>query len=365
MRIKDVIQQLEQWAPKAFQESYDNCGIQAGNGNMELTGVLISLDVTEKVIDEALQRQCNLIVSHHPLLFKGVKSITGNNDIERCLIKAIKHDMTLYAIHTNLDHVSNGVNYKIAQLLELQDLHTLVPKTGLLSKLITYVPIEDKETVLTALFEAGAGEIGNYSSCAFRSDGVGSFKPNSSAHPVIGKANQLEQVPETKIETIFPTHLQSSIIRTLKKVHPYEEVAFDIFALQNDWDSIGAGMYGTLIKPMTVNEFNAHLKQKMNLKTFKFTAAFQGKIEKVAVCGGSGSFLLKNALGVGAQAFVTSDFKYHEFFDAEDKILVADIGHYESEVYTKDLIYDYLKEKFSNIAVLISEINTNPIHYYS
>ncbi|MBC7485998.1 MAG: Nif3-like dinuclear metal center hexameric protein [Cytophagaceae bacterium] len=365
MRIKDVIQQLEQWAPRAFQESYDNSGIQAGNANLALTGVLISLDVTEKVIDEALQRQCNLIVSHHPLLFKGVKSITGKSDIERCLIKAIKHDITLYAIHTNLDHVSNGVNYKIAQLLELQDLHTLVPKSGLLSKLITYVPIEDKETVLTALFEAGAGEIGNYSSCAFRSDGVGSFKPNSSANPVIGKANKLEQVAETKIETIFPTHLQSSIINTLKKVHPYEEVAFDIFALQNDWEKIGAGMYGILPKSMTVKEFNAHLKKKMDLTTFKFTSSFQGKIEKVAVCGGSGSFLLKNALGVGAQAFVTADFKYHEFFDAEDKILVADIGHYESEVYTKDLIYDYLKEKFSNIAVLISEINTNPIHYYS
>lgn len=365
MRIKDVIHQLEQWAPKAFQESYDNCGIQAGNGNLELTGVLISLDVTEKVMDEAIQRQCNLIVSHHPLLFKGVKSITGKNDIERCLIKAIKHDITLYAIHTNLDHVSNGVNYKIAQLLGLQDLRTLVPKAGLLSKLITYVPIEDKETVLAALFEAGAGEIGNYSSCAFRSDGIGSFKPNSSADPVIGKINQLEQVTETKIETIFPTHLQAEIIRALKKVHPYEEVAFDIFALQNEWETVGSGMYGNLYKSMTISEFNAFLKQRMNLKTFKFTSSFQGKIEKVAVCGGSGSFLLKNALGVGAQAFVTADFKYHEFFDAEDKILVADIGHYESEVYTKDLIYDYLKEKFSNIAVLISEINTNPIHYYS
>ncbi|MDF2455948.1 MAG: hypothetical protein K0R51_1941 [Cytophagaceae bacterium] len=365
MRIQDIIQQLEQWAPKSFQESYDNCGIQAGNGSHELTGVLISLDVTEKVIDEAIQRQCNLIVSHHPLLFKGVKSITGKNDIERCLIKAIKHDITLYAIHTNLDHVPNGVNYKICQLLELTHLHTLAPKSGLLSKLVTYVPMEDKENVLTALFAAGAGEIGNYSSCAFRTVGIGSFKPNTSAKPVIGEINKLEQVEETKIETIFPTHLQASIVSALKKAHPYEEVAFDIFALQNDWETIGAGMYGMLPKPMTINEFNSHLKVKMNLKTFKYTSSFQGKIEKVAVCGGSGSFLLKNALSIGAQAFVTADFKYHEFFDAEDKILVADIGHYESEVYTKDLIYDYLKEKFSNIAVLISEINTNPIHYYS
>lgn len=365
MRIQDILQQLEAWAPKAFQESYDNCGIQAGNSNQELTGVLISLDVTEKVIDEAIQRQCNLIVSHHPLLFKGVKSITGKNDIERCLIKAIKHDITLYAIHTNLDHVSNGVNYKICQLLGLHDLRTLVPKSGMLSKLITYVPIENKESVLSALFSAGAGEIGNYSSCAFRSEGVGSFRPNSSAKPFLGEVNKLENVLEIKIETLFPTHLQASIISALKRAHPYEEVAFDIIALQNEWETVGAGMHGTLPKPMNVNEFNAHLKTKMKLTAFKYTSSFTGKIEKVAVCGGSGSFLLKNALSVGAQAFVTADFKYHEFFDAEDKILVADIGHYESEVSTKDLIYDYLKEKFSNIAVLISEINTNPIHYYS
>jgi dinuclear metal center YbgI/SA1388 family protein len=365
MRIKEIIQQLEQWAPKAFQESYDNCGIQTGNVNHELTGVLISLDVTEKVIDEAIQRQCNFIIAHHPLLFKGLKNITGKNDTERCVIKAIKHDITVYAIHTNLDHIPQGVNYKICQLLGLQELQTLSPKSGLLSKLVTYVPVEDQEKVLTALFEAGAGHIGNYSSCAFRTDGVGSFKPHSSANPTIGKINALEQVFETKIETIFPNHLQTAIISALKKVHPYEEVAFDVIALQNEWGTVGTGMVGTLNKSMTVNEFNAHLKEKMKLTAFKFTSAFQGQIEKVAVCGGSGSFLLNTALAAGAQAFVTADFKYHEFFDAEDKIVVADIGHYESEVFTKELIYDYLKEKFSNIAVLISEINTNPIHYYS
>ncbi|MDB5274822.1 MAG: hypothetical protein JWO58_3189 [Chitinophagaceae bacterium] len=365
MRIKEVIQALEQWAPKAFQESYDNSGIQTGNSALELTGALISLDTTEEVVDEAIRLNCNLIISHHPLLFKGVKSITGKNDIERCLIKAIKHDITLYAIHTNLDHVYNGVNYKICQQLGLSNLKVLAPKNGLLSKLITYVPAKDKEKILTALFEAGAGHIGNYSECAFRTEGIGSFKPNAASKPVIGETNKLEHIEETKIEMVFPTHLQASIVRALKQVHPYEEVAFDILPLQNNWENIGAGMYGSLPKPMTVNEFLAYLKTKMKLDTLKATRTFRGTIEKVAVCGGSGSFLLKNALSIGAQAFVSADFKYHEFFDAEDDILVADIGHYESEVYTKDLIYDYLKEKFSNIAVLISEINTNPIHYYS
>jgi dinuclear metal center YbgI/SA1388 family protein len=365
MKIKEVIQVLEQWAPKAFQESYDNSGIQTGNSVLELTGALISLDVTEEVIDEAIRLKCNLIISHHPLLFKGIKSITGKNDIERCLIKAIKHDLTLYAIHTNLDHIANGVNYKIGKILGLHDLRILMPKSDLLSKLVTYVPLKDKETVVKALFHAGAGQIGNYSECSFQSEGTGSFKPNNESRPTIGEANKLEHVPEYRIETVFPSHLQYNILAALKKAHPYEEVAYDIFPLNNNWESVGAGMIGKLHKPMAVNEFLAHLKTTMKLNTFKATRGFNGNIEKVALCGGSGSFLLKNALNSGAQAFVTADFKYHEFFDAEDQILVADIGHYESEVYTKDLIYGYLKEKFSNIAILISEINTNPIHYYS
>jgi hypothetical protein len=257
------------------------------------------------------------------------------------------------------------VNYKICQQLGLDQLSILTPKTGLLSKLVTYVPIKDKENVLEALFQAGAGRIGNYSECAFQTEGMGSFKPNQQAKPNIGEPNKLEHVSETRLETIFPSYLQSKIVAALKKAHPYEEVAFDILPLDNPWNSVGAGMIGILPNPMTVNEFLAYLKTKMQLNTFKATKSFKGTIEKVAVCGGSGSFLLKNALSAGAQAFVSADFKYHEFFDAEEDILVADIGHYESEVFTKDLIYDYLKEKFSNIAVLISEINTNPIHYYS
>jgi dinuclear metal center YbgI/SA1388 family protein len=364
MKIKEVIHALEAWAPKAYQESYDNCGIQAGNAEQELKGILITLDTTEEIIDEAINTKCNLIIAHHPLLFKGLKSITGKNDIERAVIKAIKNDITVYAIHTNLDHASTGVSHHMAQRLGLLHTSTLLGKTGLLSKLITYVPEAQKEVVLEALFSAGAGEIGKYSACAFRSEGIGSFMPQEHAQPHVGEINRLEYVNETKIETIFPTHIQHKVVQALKKAHPYEEVAYDLIALQNTWESVGSGMIGTLPQPMAAHDFLSYLAQKMNVDTFKYTQGFTGTIHKVAVCGGAGSFLLKNALQSGAQAFVSADFKYHEFFDAENNILVADIGHYESEVYTKELIYGFLIEKFTNIAILISEINTNPVRYF-
>jgi len=364
MKIKEILQSLEQWAPLAYQESYDNCGIQAGNANQDVKGILITLDTIEEIIDEAIAKNCNLVIAHHPLLFKGLKSITGKNDIERALVKAIKHDITIYAIHTNLDHVANGVNLRICDRLGLVNIKTLVGKTGLLTKLQAYVPKKDKEQILTALFHAGAGDIGNYSSCAFRSEGIGSFLPNEQAKPHVGKALQMEYVEEVKIETVFPTHLKNQIVAALKQAHPYEEVAYDLFELENTWESVGSGMVGELPQTMPAEAFLKHVAQGMGINTFKYTHAFQGQIKKVAVCGGAGSFLLKNALQAGAQAFVSSDFKYHEFFDAEKDILVADIGHYESEVYTKELIYDFLIEKFTNIAILISQTNTNPVRYF-
>ena len=364
MKIKEILQALEQWAPIAYQESYDNCGIQSGDAKQELKGILITLDTTEEIIDEAIAKNCNLVISHHPLLFKGLKNITGKNDIERALVKAIKHDITIYAIHTNLDHIASGVSYQICRRLQLQNTAVLLGKTGLLTKLVTYVPEENKEHVLQHLFNAGAGEIGNYSACAFRSEGLGSFLPNEKAKPHIGEANKLEYVRESRIETAFPTHLKHDVVQALKAAHPYEEVAYDLFELQNTWEAVGAGMIGELPKPMNVEEFLKHLSASMNVDTYKFTHSYEGLIHKVAVCGGAGSFLLKNALQSGAQAFVSSDFKYHEFFDAEKDILVADIGHYESEVYTKELIYDFLIKKFTNIAILISEINTNPVRYF-
>lgn len=363
-KVKDITTYLEQWAPPAYQESYDNSGLITGTHDTKIEGILTTLDCTEAVVDEAIARKCNLIVAHHPILFRGLTRLNGNNYVERTIIKAIKNDICIYAIHTNLDHVHTGVNAKIAERLGLVNTRILTPKTGLLSKIETFVPQDHTLQVLEALHHAGAGHIGNYSHCSFRVIGKGTFLPNTSAKPTIGQHNQKEEVQEDKIELIFPTHMKAGILSALKAAHPYEEVAYYVQSVQNEHQEVGSGQIGDLVQPLTQEAFLQHLKTQINVSMIKYTALTAEKIQKVAVCGGAGSFLLKDALQAGADAFVTSDFKYHEFFDAERKIMIADIGHYESEAYTKDLICAYIREKFPNIATYLSEVNTNPVQYF-
>jgi dinuclear metal center YbgI/SA1388 family protein len=362
-KIKDLIAELEQFAPLAYQESYDNCGLLTGSPETEVRSVLITLDVTEEVIDEAIEKGCNLIIAHHPIIFKGLKKLTGSNYVERTVIKALKNDIAIYAIHTNLDNVMGGVNSKICRKLELKNTSILAPKVHQLKKLITFIPVEKTEEVLKAVYNAGAGQIGNYSECSFRIEGVGSFKPNEAANPTIGSANKTEFVKENRVEVIFPGYLESRVLSALIKAHPYEEPAFDVNLLENNNKEIGSGMIGELEKVLDEMDFLQHLKEKMGLNVIRHTKLSGKKISKVAVCGGAGSFLLKHAVKAGAQVFVSADFKYHEFFDAENNIVIADIGHYESEVYTKELIYELLIQKFSNIALVLSVCNTNPISY--
>ncbi len=363
MLVKEIIKQLDLLAPPAYQEDYDNSGLITGNMQQEVNGVLISLDCIESIVEEAIREKCNLIIAHHPIVFKGLKKINGNNYVERTIIKAIKNDIAIYAIHTNLDNVKGGVNFKIAEKLGLQNIKILAPKKQLLKKLISFVPDKDSEKVLDALYKAGAGNIGNYSECSYQLDGTGTFKPNENANPAIGSSNKKELVAEKRIEVIFPSPLEGAIISALYGSHPYEEPAYDILQLENKNPEVGSGAIGTLPSPMKELDFMNYLKSKMNLSNIRHTALLGKEIKKVALCGGSGSFLLKNALSVGADAYISADFKYHEFFDAENKIVIADIGHYESEVFTKDLIYEFLIQKFSNIAVRLSKIDSNPISY--
>lgn len=364
VKIKDIIGHLEAIAPKEYQESYDNAGLITGDMHLECTGALVSLDCIESIVEEAIDKKCNLIIAHHPIVFKGIKQLNGKNYVERTIIKAIKNDIAIYAIHTNLDNVDQGVNRKIGEVLGLKNLSILAPKKYMYQKLITYVPFDHTQNVLNALHAAGAGNIGNYSNCSFRVTGTGTFKPNEFAIPISGKPNQLEQVKEDRLELTFPVQLQNTIIESLKKAHPYEEVAYDIHAIENMNKDIGAGMIGELSEPIAAANFLDFLKEKMNLKVIRHTELIERKIKRVAICGGAGSFLLKNAIAANADAFVTSDFKYHEFFDAEQKLVISDIGHYESEIYTKDLIHSFLTEKFPNIATYLSGVNTNPVQYY-
>jgi len=361
--IKKFIAELEKWAPPALQESYDNAGLLTGSPDWEATGALITLDVTEEVVQEAVRKNANLIIAHHPIIFRGLKKLTGSNYVERTVIAALKNDVAIYAIHTNLDNVITGVNRKIADRLGLGHVKILDPKKGNLRKLTFFVPVENTQQVLDALFETGAGSIGEYSECSFRVTGTGTFKPSQKANPHIGTQLKLEEVREDRVELMFPAYLEGAVVAALKKAHPYEEVAYYLHTLENQNQETGAGMIGQLPQPLSVAAFLDHLKFSMNLKVVKHTH-FSGTIQTVAVCGGSGSFLLRNALGDGADAFVTSDFKYHEFFDAEGRLMICDIGHYESEVFTKELLFEHLSDKFNNFALNLSEVNTNPVTYH-
>ncbi|NBB19065.1 Nif3-like dinuclear metal center hexameric protein [Runella sp. CRIBMP] len=363
--VKEITHYLEQLAPLSYQESYDNAGLIVGNTQTEVTGVLLTLDSTEAVVEEAIAKGCNLIVAHHPIVFKGLKKLNGRNYVERTIIKAIKNDIAIYAIHTNLDHVMGGVNSMIAERLQLQKVRILAPKSDTLLKLVSFVPTEVTQAVLDALYEAGVGAIGNYDHCSFRVNGTGTFRPNEMAKPFIGRAQNDEEVIENRIEVIFPAHLQGKVLNALKQAHPYEEVAYYISALKNLNQEVGAGAIGELPKAMTGDEFLTHLKFTMGLQMIRHTALVSDSIKKVAVCGGAGGFLLNDAIGANADVFVTADYKYHEFFDADGQILICDVGHYESEVYTKELLQRYLSKKFVNFATILSETNTNPVFYRS
>lgn len=365
MQVKDIINVLEELAPLAYQESYDNSGLLVGAADQELSGVLVSLDVTEAVIDEALERKCNMIVAHHPLIFSGLKSLTGKNYTERIVMKAIRKDIAIYAIHTNLDNMLQGVNAKICERLRLQNSRILAPVSNTLYKLFTYVPTAHAAMLQEALFAAGAGAIGNYDECSFATEGVGTFKPNANAQPTIGVAGgERESVAEIKLEVLVSLDKKGQILNALFAAHPYEEVAYELIALQNTHQTVGAGMIGKLPQPIPPLEFLQLVKKQMKTACIRYTELPEKNIETVAVCGGSGSFLLSKAMVAKADAFITADFKYHQFFDADGKILIADIGHYESEQFTIELIVDILNKKFPNFALLFTKLSTNPVKYF-
>ncbi|MCS5663003.1 MAG: Nif3-like dinuclear metal center hexameric protein [Flavobacteriales bacterium] len=363
MKLRELCTKLEEWAPLAYQESYDNSGLITGDPEQELKGVLVSLDCLENVVEEAIKRNCNVIVSHHPIVFKGLKSLTGKNYVERTVLKAIKNDIALYAIHTNLDNIHTGVSKMMADRLGLQNTKVLAPKNGLLKMLVTYVPENSAEKVRSALFAAGAGSLGAYSECNFSVDGTGTFKGSELSNPTIGVRGVREQVSEERIELVFPSYIESRVISTLKNTHPYEEVAYSIVSIDNANQFVGSGMIGELPEPLNEMEFLKNLKEKLKTDCIRHTSLLNNKIKKVALCGGAGSSLLNAAKQSDADVFITGDFKYHEFFDAENSILIADIGHYESEQYTMDLIADFLRKNFPKFAVHLSKVNTNPINY--
>ncbi|NME67126.1 Nif3-like dinuclear metal center hexameric protein [Flammeovirga aprica] len=364
MKVKEIIKILEELAPAQYQESYDNAGLITGSGQEEVKNVLVTLDCTEEIVEEAIQKDCNLIVAHHPIVFKGLKRLNGKDYVERTVIKAIKNDICIFAIHTNLDNMIHGVNKKIADLIGLENVKILSPIRNNQLFLSTYVPVDAIDKVQNALATAGAGKIGNYDGCNFQLEGKGSFTPNENANPTIGFKGKQESVKEIKIEVQFPTHLKGKVLTALQSSHPYEEVVYQLQILESTSKDIGSGMYGTLPSPISETELLQRLKTVFRAGVIKHTPLRNKMVSKVALCGGAGSFLLRNAIGVNADFFVSGDFKYHEFFDAEGKIVIADIGHYESEQFTSDLLVDHLSEQFPSISFIKTAINTNPVQCF-
>ncbi len=363
MIIREITTYLESIAPPIYQESYDNTGLIIGNPETEISSVLITLDVTEAVIDEAIETGCELIIAHHPILFKGLKRINGNSYVERCVIKAIKNDIAVFVSHTNLDSVTGGVNSKICEKIGLTNLKILRPVNEQLLKLVTFIPQNHLNQVREALFDAGAGTIGKYDKCSFATEGTGTFRGGEETNPYVGETGEFHLEEEARFETIIPRHLKNIIVSALLKAHPYEEVAYDIYPLENRFHEVGSGMIGELPGAENEIDFLSRLLQIFGSKNLKHTYLLGKPIWKVAVCGGSGSFLLSEAIAADADIFITADMKYHDFFDAEEKIVVVDIGHFESEQFTKELFYEILIKKFPTFALRLSEVKTNPVLY--
>jgi len=364
MKLSQLTTYLESLAPLAYQEDYDNSGLIVGNPDQEIFQALISLDCTEAIVDEAITTNCQVIISHHPIVFKGLKKFNGKTYVERVVEKAIRNNIAIYAIHTNLDNMMNGVNKKICDTLGLVNCHILAPKHGILKKLVTYVPHSHAEQVRNALFHAGAGQIGNYSETSFNAQGEGTFKGNEDSNPYVGEPGSRHTESEVRIETVYPHNLESKVIMALVLAHPYEEVAYDLYDLTNQHQQIGAGMIGELEEHMDEETFLFDLKEKMKARVIRHTEYTGRPVKKVAVCGGAGGFLLKHAIAAGADVFITADYKYHEFFDAEGKLMIADIGHFESEQFTQQFLYEIIRKKFSTFAIRLTEINTNPVKYF-
>ena len=364
MKLSELIDHLEKVAPRPLQESYDNSGLQVGMPNQEVTKGLICLDATPAVVEEAIEQGCDLIITHHPLIFGGLKKITGSNSTEKVVMKAIKHSIAIYSIHTNLDNVLRGVNGILGEKLGLSNLKILKPSKGLLRKLVTFCPISEADAVREAIFEAGAGHIGQYDCCSFNLEGKGSFRGGEDSNPFAGNKGEIHFEPEARIETILPSYLVPKVVSAMIEAHPYEEVAYDVYMLDNQFTEVGSGMVGTLKIPLSECDFLELLKTKLHLPCLRHTKLNGSTIKRVAICGGAGSFLLSDAIAARADAFVTADLKYHQFYDAEGKILLVDAGHYETEQFANELLYDIVSKKFSTFALSISKVQTNPVNYF-
>ncbi len=363
MTVREVCKIIEEFAPVGYQESYDNSGLLVGSLDSLVNGVLISLDVTPEVVDDALVKGANLIIAHHPVIFSDIKRLTGSTYTEKTLIKAIKNGISIYCAHTNLDSVWNGVSIAFANRIGLINTRILSPASDQLVKLTSFVPHENVDEVRAAMFNAGAGHIGEYDQCSFNLEGKGTFRASDAANPHVGEKGILHQEPETRVEVIVPKPILPKVIQALMVAHPYEEVAYDVYPLLNKNPRVGLGVFGKLPVAQDENTFLKKIKNTFQVGCLKHSPLLGKPIEKVAFCGGSGASLLKHAKALSADVFITADIKYHQFFDAEREIILVDMGHFESEQIAIDIFYELITKKIPTFAVQKSSVKTNPINY--
>ena len=364
LKAGEVVKKLESIAPLSYQESYDNSGWITGDPDEEVQAVLVALDLTMEVLEDAIENGENLIITHHPLIFKPISQLVKGDPVQEMLMKAIKHDIMIYAAHTNLDNAWDGVNRELANRIGLQNFRILQSHSDILKKLVVFVPENYAEDVRSAIFKAGAGNIGDYDSCSYNLQGRGSFRAGENADPFAGEKEEYHFEAEQRIETVVPVHLLDDVLTAMEQAHPYEEVAHDVFPLDNKHDRVGAGALGELPEELPTEDFLQMIKEKLDVKILRYAGNLPDKIKNVAVSGGAGSFLIRDAIGAKADVFITADLKYHDFFQAGNRILLVDAGHFETEQFTKHLIRDLLTENFSNFAVRISQVNTNPVNYF-
>ncbi|HNR42292.1 MAG TPA: Nif3-like dinuclear metal center hexameric protein [Bacteroidales bacterium] len=362
MKLKEICDYLNSEIPLSFQEEYDNSGLQVGIPDMEISSALVTLDVTEDVLEEAAAAGCNLIISHHPLIFYPLKKITHSTYTEKIIFSAIKKNIAIYSAHTNLDSFPEGVSHRMALKLGLKNITVLSPLKNRLLKLVTFVPDVHLPAVRQALFDAGAGVTGKYDQCSFSVGGTGSFRAGDGTNPFVGEKHTLHFESESRLETVFHSHLKNKVVRALLDAHPYEEVAYDIYSLENESADSGSGCLGELDDPLPVEGFIRLLSEVFDAKGIRYSG-YDKKIKRVALCGGSGSHLLGEAIASGADSFVTGDVKYHTFQSAGKEILLVDCGHYETEKFSAEILAELVIKKFPKFAVRFSKINTNPINY--
>lgn len=362
-KISEVIACIEQMAPLAYQESWDNSGVQVGDVSQEVKSVLLCVDITEATLNEAIERGANLVISHHPLIFKGIKKLIGRNYIERVIIKAIQHNIVLYSAHTNMDKCMGGVNFRIAQKLGLKNIRVLAPEENYLYKVVTYVPHEFAEAVRQAMWMAGAGTIGAYDCCSYSSEGSGTFRASEGCKPFVGEIDKLHTEPELRIEMIVPKDKIDRVVAAIHAAHPYEEPAIDVLPLANEYNRMGLGCVGDLENEITENAMLQYIRKKLGVQYIRHTKTTDKKVSRVALCGGSGAEFLSLAMREKAGIYITADVKYHDFFNAENQIVIADIGHFESEQCIKEVFYEQISKNFINFAILMAECDKSPVQY--